>query len=133
MVENDSNSRHIPSQTDGSNQNSQDVANIVDDKIVGLESGLESHSTVDIFCEFILPDIAIDDNDSICNRCSEDVSHLQLVLEQKSTILEDRLKDLDSVKQELERAKECINNLRSQLEENTNTLCTYFSVDAKPS
>ncbi|KAK4011058.1 hypothetical protein OUZ56_020178 [Daphnia magna] len=133
VVENDSNSRHIPSQTDGSNQNSQDVANIVDDKIVGLESGLESHSTVDIFCEFILPDIAIDDNDSICNRCSEDVSHLQLVLEQKSTILEDRLKDLDSVKQELERAKERINNLRSQLEENTNTLCTYFSVDAKPS
>ncbi|XP_057369300.1 uncharacterized protein LOC130690308 [Daphnia carinata] len=132
-AENDSNSPHIPSQTNTSNKSSQEGTDVFEDKIVGIKSGLESHSTIDIFCEFILPDIAIDDNDSICNRCSEDVSHLQLVLEQKSTILEDRLKDLDSVKQELERAKEHINNLRAQLEENTNTLCSYFSVDGKPS
>ncbi|KAI9558807.1 hypothetical protein GHT06_015596 [Daphnia sinensis] len=132
-IENDSNSCHIPSQADGFNQNSQEVIKIVDDEIVDLQSDSESHPTIDIFCEFILPDIAIDDNDSICNRCSEDVSKLQKVLEQKSTILEDRLKDLDSAKQELERAKEHINKLRAQLEENTNTLCSYFSVDGKPS
>ncbi|EFX61460.1 hypothetical protein DAPPUDRAFT_273293, partial [Daphnia pulex] len=66
----------------------------------------------DSMCDFILPD------DAQCPTCAQ-VAILRSELEQKSLVLEARSSDVNSLKQELELAKEKISSLRAQLEENT--------------
>jgi chromosome segregation ATPase len=48
-------------------------------------------------------------------------------LNQKTIALESCNLELDNMKKELEKAKEYIGNLRAQLEENTQTLCSYLA------
>jgi len=83
-------------------------------------------SRTDSMCDFILPD------DAQCSTCDQ-VAILRSELEQKSLVLEARSNDVNSLKQELELAKEHISNLRAQLEENTRTLWSCLSMNGQSS
>ena len=96
-------------------------------KIDGINSQTKSFLLND-GCDYILPDVARDLNHGNNHNCVADLAELRSQLEQKSIALEACLNELESVKQELGDAKEHINNLREQLEENANALCAYLSM-----
>ncbi len=75
--------------------------------------------------DYILPD----SERNTCNRhtCVIEVALLRTQLNQKTIALESCNLELDDMKKELEKAKEYIGNLRAQLEENTQTLCSYLA------
>jgi hypothetical protein len=76
-------------------------------------------------CDYILPE----SERIICNRhtCVIEVALLRTQLNQKTIDLESCNLELDDMKKELEKAKKYIGNLRAQLEENTQTLCSYLA------
>jgi hypothetical protein len=80
----------------------------------------------DSMCDFILPD------EAQCPTCAQ-VAILRSELEQKSLVLEARSSDVNSLKRELELAKEKISSLRAQLEENTRNLWSCVSVNGQSS
>ena len=79
-------------------------------------------------CDYILPD----SERTNCNRhsCVAEIALLKTELDQKSIALESCNLELDNLKTELEKAKEYIANLRAQLEENTQTLCSYLAASS---
>lgn len=80
----------------------------------------------DSMCDFILPD------EAQCPTCAQ-VAILRSELEQKSLVLDARSNDVNSLKRELESAKEKISSLRAQLEENTRSLLSCVSVNGQSS
>ena len=77
--------------------------------------------------DYILPD----SERTTCNRhnCVIEVALLRSQLDQKTIALDSCNLELDNMKKELEKAKEYIGNLRAQLEENTQTLCSYLAAN----
>ena len=95
-------------------------------EVVIYQNGSPSTSKTNGMCDFILP------NDAQCKTCDE-VEYLKSELEKKSLVLDARRNDVNSLKRELEIAKENISNLRAQLEENTRTLWSCLSENDKSS
>ena len=81
-------------------------------------------------CDYILPDVAAPNNLRVtcnCRNSVEEVTSLRYQLEQKSIALENCNSDIDNLKKELCEAKEYISNLAAQLQENTQTLCSFLA------